>query len=80
MTAGFIDLHSHAQTIPSLRLQAQDGVTTALELEAGAGDVAQAYKAAEAEGRPVNFGYSASWANARMAVVGEVPTEDGSCS
>ena len=28
VTAGFIDLQSHAQTIPSLRLQALDGVTT----------------------------------------------------
>ena len=32
---GFIDLHSHAQTLPGRRLQACDGVTTALELEAG---------------------------------------------
>lgn len=67
--AGFIDLHSHAQTIPSQRLQALDGVTTALELESGAGDVIAAYKAAEVEGRPVNYGYSASWAQARMRVL-----------
>ena len=32
---GFIDLHSHAQTPLGQRLQVQDGVTTALELEAG---------------------------------------------
>ena len=32
---GFVDLHSHAQTLPGRRLQACDGVTTALDLEAG---------------------------------------------
>ena len=69
VTAGFIDLHSHAQNIPSLRLQALDGVTTALELESGAGDVRASLDRAAAEGRPVNYGYSASWAQARMEVL-----------
>ncbi len=69
VTAGFIDLHSHAQNIPSLRLQALDGVTTALELESGAGDVGRSLARAGAEGRPVNYGYSASWAQARMEVL-----------
>jgi predicted amidohydrolase len=32
---GFINLHSHVQTLPGRRLQAYDGVTTALDLEAG---------------------------------------------
>ena len=32
---GFIDLHSHAQTLAGRRLQACDGVTAALDLEAG---------------------------------------------
>jgi len=36
VTAGFIDLHSHVSDLGGLRLQAMDGVTTALELEAGA--------------------------------------------
>ena len=40
---GFIDLHSHAQTLPGRRLQACDGVTTALELEAGRAPVDLAY-------------------------------------
>jgi predicted amidohydrolase len=35
VTAGFIDLHSHVSDLGGLRLQAMDGVTTALELEAG---------------------------------------------
>ena len=32
---GFIDLHAHGQTIPADRMQAFDGVTTSLDLEAG---------------------------------------------
>jgi imidazolonepropionase-like amidohydrolase len=77
VTAGFIDLHSHAQTIPSLRLQALDGVTTALELESGAGDVARSLDRAAAEGRPVNYGYSASWAQARMEVMDGTSPQGG---
>ena len=69
LAPGFIDLHSHAQTLTGLRLQALDGVTTALELEAGVLPVAGAYARAEAEGRPVNFGFSASWTDARMHVL-----------
>jgi hypothetical protein len=69
LAPGFVDLHSHAQTLSGLRLQALDGVTTALELEAGVLPVAGAYARAEAEGRPVNFGFSASWTDARMHVL-----------
>ena len=69
VTAGFIDLHSHVDDIGGLRLQAADGVTTALELEAGSTPVADAYRRAAADGRPVNYGFSASWALARMAAV-----------
>jgi cytosine/adenosine deaminase-related metal-dependent hydrolase len=72
VTAGFIDLHSHAQDIAGLRLQACDGVTTALELEAGTTPVGAAYDAAAAQGRPVNYGFSASWALARMEAVAGV--------
>ncbi|MFI6284264.1 amidohydrolase family protein [Streptomyces sp. NPDC051018] len=67
---GFIDLHSHGQGIAEQRLQALDGVTTALELEAGALPVAAAYAAAAEEGRPLNHGFATSWAAARMRVVG----------
>src|SRR5262249_11340089 len=66
---GFVDLHSHAQTVSAHRLQAFDGVTTTLELEAGAIPVAAAYARASAEGRPLNYGYSASWAGARIHVL-----------
>ncbi len=66
VTAGFIDMHSHCNDLGSLRLQAMDGVTTALELEAGISPVAGAYAEAASAGRPVNYGFAASWAMARM--------------
>ena len=66
VTAGFIDMHSHVNDIAGLRLQALDGVTTALELEAGVTPVAAAYRSAAAEGRPVNYGFAASGPAPRM--------------
>jgi N-acyl-D-aspartate/D-glutamate deacylase len=72
VTAGFVDLHSHAHDLGSARLQVADGVTTALELEAGATPVAGAYAAAAAAGRPLNYGFAASWALARMIVLAGV--------
>jgi len=75
VTPGFVDLHSHVNTIAGLRLQALDGVTTALELEAGVSPVGVAYRAAAAEGRPVNYGFAASWALARMEAVAGLPLD-----
>ncbi len=69
VTAGFIDLHSHTNEIPGLRLRVLDGVTTALELEAGVVPVEFAYQQAAAEGRPLNYGFATSWALARMEAV-----------
>ena len=69
VTAGFIDLHSHTNDIPGLRLRVLDGVTTALELEAGVIPVEFAYRQAAAEGRPLNYGFATSWALARMEAV-----------
>lgn len=69
---GFIDLHSHSADLAGHRLQAMDGVTTVLELEAGAYPVSRAYRQAELEGRPLNYGFSTSWAAARMAVLAGV--------
>ena len=69
VTAGFVDLHSHVNDIAGLRLQALDGVTTALELEAGVTPVSTAYRNAAAQARPVNYGFAASWAMARMQAV-----------
>lgn len=66
---GFIDMHSHALTTPSMRQQAMDGVTTTLELELGSLPVGKAYALLQQEGRPINYGFSASWALARMQVM-----------
>ncbi|REK68900.1 D-glutamate deacylase [Aeromicrobium endophyticum] len=74
---GFVDLHSHAQAVGEMRLQALDGVTTALELEAGVSPVDAAYRRAGTEGRPINFGYSTSWAAIRRHVVGGEPLTGG---
>jgi N-acyl-D-aspartate/D-glutamate deacylase len=75
VTAGFIDLHSHVSDLGGLRLQAMDGVTTALELEAGVTPVAQAYRRAAEQGRPINYGFAASWALARMEAVAGLPPD-----
>jgi N-acyl-D-aspartate/D-glutamate deacylase len=69
---GFVDLHSHVHSIAGHRLQAMDGVTTALDLEAGLMPLARAYAAAADEGRPLNYGFSASWASARAVVLAGV--------
>ena len=74
---GFVDLHSHAQTLPGRRLQACDGVTTALDLEAGRAPVELAYAREAERGSPINYGFSASWAAARMHVVAGGPLDGG---
>lgn len=66
---GFIDLHSHAVQLLGARVQAHDGVTTALELEAGVLPAPAFYDRIAARGWPINYGASASWALARMAEV-----------
>ncbi|MFC7789206.1 amidohydrolase family protein [Microbacterium sp. MAHUQ-60] len=74
---GFIDLHSHVLSTAGHRLQAMDGVSTTLELEAGLMPVTQAIAQATDEGRPLNFGFSASWTQARaLAHIGTLPTPD----
>ncbi len=75
---GFIDLHAHGQDSVSERLQALDGVTTALEMEIGVYPVAPWY--ASREGRTLlNFGATVSHPNARTKLllgidVGHQPT------
>ncbi len=66
---GFIDLHQHGQDLASQRVKAMDGVTTALELEIGAPDVAQFLK--EKQGRSlIHYGTSASQVAARSIAFG----------
>lgn len=73
LAPGFIDMHSHAQSRTGLLLQALDGVTTALDLELGAASVPDAIAAAQREGRPINYGYSAAWLLTRMLLLDAAP-------
>ena len=66
---GFIDLHQHGQDMASQRVKALDGVTSALELEIGAPDVAQFLKSKEGHSL-IHYGTSASHVAARAAVFG----------
>jgi N-acyl-D-aspartate/D-glutamate deacylase len=59
---GFIDLHSHGQDDENYRFKAMDGVTTALELEVGTGDVDRWYSQREGKAL-VNYG----------ATIGHIP-------
>jgi len=68
VSPGFIDLHQHGQNEENYRFKAMDGVTTALELEVGTGDVDSWY--AERAGRAtINYGVSIGHLAARMAAM-----------
>lgn len=68
VSPGFIDLHQHGQTEENYRFKVMDGVTTALELEVGTGDVERWY--AEREGKTlINHGVSVGHLAARMAAM-----------
>ena len=66
VSPGFIDLHAHGQNITSNRVQAFDGLTTTLELEAGILPIGEFYDNCAKEGRPLNYGAAAGWAWARL--------------
>ncbi len=67
---GFIDLHSHGQDAENYRYKAADGVTTALELEVGVGDVDGWY--AERAGHAlINYGASAGHIPLRMKLMND---------
>lgn len=65
---GFIDLHTHSPTPLGFRYQAMDGVTTSLELEAGAFPIA-AVGVQLGEGSPLNYGASTGYLSIRLAVM-----------
>jgi N-acyl-D-aspartate/D-glutamate deacylase len=62
---GFIDLHQHGQDPDAYRLQALDGVTTALELELGVPDMRRFVDARRGRSL-IHFGASASYLAARV--------------
>ncbi len=68
VSPGFIDLHQHGQDDENNRFKAMDGVTTALELEVGTGDVDRWYE--ERQGKAlINYGVSVGHLAARMAAM-----------
>ena len=62
---GFIDLHQHGQSLDAYRLMALDGVTMALELEAGVPDIRRFIDARRGRS-PIHFGATASHLAARL--------------
>lgn len=72
VSPGFIDLHAHVQSPLTFKLHAQDGVTTALELESGVFPVARWYQDRDAK-TPINYGASVSHSLARSIAKGALP-------
>ena len=72
VSPGFIDLHAHVNDGATYRLAAQQGVTTALDLEIGAPDVAEFYTSRRGTS-PINFGSAASHPWSRVRAFGGTP-------
>ena len=70
VSPGFIDLHQHGQNDENYRFKAMDGVTTALELEVGTGNVDSWYAEREQKSL-INYGVSAGHIAARMKAMRE---------
>ncbi len=62
---GFIDLHTHSPTPLGQHYQLLDGVTTALELEAGAYPVRE-FGEAVRDGAPIHYGASVGFGSIRL--------------
>ena len=73
VSPGFIDLHQHGQDDENYSFKAMDGVTTALELEVGTGDI-DAWYAQRDQKTLINYGVSAGHLAARMAAMHEPVT------
>ena len=72
---GFIDPHSHAQTLEGNQLQARDGVTTALELESGAMPMDDWYRSRQGQALQ-HYGATIGHISSRIAVMHEKSTWD----
>lgn len=70
---GFIDLHSHGQTLENYRFKARDGVTSALEMEVGANPIDAWYRE-RAGHSPIHFGASSGDIPSRIAVMHDSST------
>ncbi|MFN7993015.1 MAG: amidohydrolase family protein [Bryobacteraceae bacterium] len=65
---GFIDLHAHGQDAENYRAEAQDGVTTALELEVGVADVDAWYDSRQGDAL-INYGAAVGHIPIRMRIM-----------
>jgi len=65
---GFIDTHFHAIDPFATKLAVADGITTGMDLEAGATDVGQWYAMKDASGWQVNYGTTSGLIGNRMKV------------
>jgi N-acyl-D-aspartate/D-glutamate deacylase len=70
VSPGFIDLHQHGQNEENNSFKAMDGVTTALELEVGTGDIDAWYTQREQKSL-INYGVSIGHMAARMMAMRE---------
>ena len=67
VTAGFIDTHTHSSNKFNIKMSMMDGVTTGMDFEAGALNVAAWYDREKGKW-PVNYGQCASHEMTRMVV------------
>lgn len=67
VSPGFIDMHAHGTSLPAMRMQVMQGVTTVLELESGVLPIRDWYGMLEAQQTPINYGASAAWTFGRIA-------------
>lgn len=65
---GFIDLHAHGQNTSDMQIKARDGVTTALDLEAGVYPVAKWYEWMAGKA-PLNYGATVGHITVRFATM-----------
>jgi N-acyl-D-aspartate/D-glutamate deacylase len=70
---GFVDLHEHGNEEVAYGFMVRDGVTTALELEVGTGDV-DAWYDQRSSGQYVNYGVSIGHVQVRMDVMDDPGT------
>jgi N-acyl-D-aspartate/D-glutamate deacylase len=74
VSPGFIDLHAHGQDPVAEKLQLLDGVTTAIDMEMGLTPIARFHQ--DMTGKAlINFGASASFICARLAVISNKPCD-----
>jgi N-acyl-D-aspartate/D-glutamate deacylase len=72
---GFIDVHAHGQELRSSQLQAQDGVTTALETELGTLAVDRWYASREGKA-PIHYGVAVGHRQARVRALSGLDVPD----